>query len=95
MGDSRFRYSVSSNASIKSTREKNRSKIATSTAKALKSTSRLFEVLKDGNIPLVGILDGALKAGAGMLQPEISNEDLSCYLENSFSMIATDLKKIV
>ena len=95
MADPRFAWkSLSSNASTGAERRENSKKFAVATAKAMKSTARLFEVLKDGNIPLVGIIDCALKAGAGMLQPEITNEELANYLENSFSKIASDMKNV-
>lgn len=63
-------------------------------AKALRSTSGIFKVLKDGNIPLVGIIECALKGGASMLHAETSNEDLHGTIQNSFSMITKDIKNI-
>ena len=93
MGDQRFAWQ--SNGSNTSSRAKKGGKsktFAVATAKAMKSTAQLFEILKEGNIPLVGIIGCSLKAVASMLQPEITNEELANYLENSLSKIASDVK---
>ena len=63
-------------------------------AKSLKATAWLLETLKVGNIPLVGIIEGALRAGASMLHPELTNEDLANNLEDSLSKIANDMKNV-
>ena len=95
MGDQRFAWQPNgSNTSCRAETEGKSKKFAVATAKAMKSTAKLFEILKEGNIPLVGIIECSLKAGAGMLQPEITNEDLANYLENSFTKIASDMKNV-
>ena len=95
MEDQRFAWQPNgSNTSCRAETEGKSEKFAVATAKAMKSTAKLFEILKEGNIPLVGIIECSLKAGAGMLQPEITNEDLANYLENSFTKIASDMKNV-
>ena len=95
MGDSRFAWQpLGSYACIGAERGKKVKQLAVGAAKAMKVTARVLEILKEGNIPLVGIIEGALNTGASMLQPEFTNEDLVNYLENSFSKIASDLKNV-